>query len=647
MNSKETKEFQAYTKQLLDLVIHSIYIHKEIFLRELISNASDALDKIKFASLTNPNLLEKDEELYIEIKLDKDARTITINDNGIGMTYDEVIQHIGTIAHSGTRNFFENINENNENNKFNETKLELIGQFGVGFYSSFMVAKKVVILTKSPFSDKGVRWESDGNGTYTIEEYDKPKRGTSVILFLRDDEKDSENTDEDSYSSYLEEWKIEELVKKYSDFIRYPIKMEMTTFEENKDEKDKKQKEKREIKVLNSMTPLWMREKSTIKKEEYDEFYKSTFHDFLSPEEVIHVKAEGVIEYTALLFIPSKAPFDIYSPEYQKGLKLYSKSVFVMDNCKDLLPDHYRFVKGLVDSPDFSLNISREILQHDKQLRVIAKNLEKKITDTLISMMKEKRDTYETWFKEFGPIVKSGIYADFLKEKTYLHDLLVFESTNDKSHMTSLDEYISRMKDGQKEILYISGFDRKILENHPQVKASIDKGYEVLFFLDKIDEFMAMNIPQYKDKPLKSLNRAESDEKKSDILKDKEGNIKELLTLIEKHLAGKVNKVELSNNLKDSPSCIVSSNSGLSLQMEKVLSEIEGQKIPKAEKILQLNPESPIFKRMEASFKVDQNSPKIKYFAEVLYGEALLHEGLLPEDSIEFVKSLNSLLGEN
>lgn len=638
MSTKEVKEFQAYTKQLLDLVIHSIYTHKEIFLRELLSNASDALDKLRFAALTNPEIAGPEEEFFIEIKVDKDNRTITINDNGIGMTYEEVIQHIGTIAHSGTKNFFEKlkINQNIDNN------IELIGQFGVGFYSSFMVAKNVVILTKSPFSKEGVRWESNGDGNYTIEKYDKPLRGTSIILHLRDDDTNIEEGEK--YSIFLEEWKIEELVKKYSDFIRYPIKMEMTTFENDENSSEKKPKEKREIKILNSQKPIWTRDKSELKEEEYEEFYKASFHDWTKPIDVIHTKAEGLIEYVALLFIPSKAPFDLLTPDYEKGLKLYSKNIFIMDNCKELLPDHYRFVKGLVDSPDFSLNISREILQHDRQLRVISKNLEKKITESLLNLLKNKRDEYESWWKEFGTIIKTGIYSDFMKERSYLHELLLFESSNDPQKLTTLDEYLERMKDGQKEIYYVSGFDRKVVENHPQVRNTIDKGYEVLYLTDKIDEFMIINIPSYKEKQLKSLNRIEKDTEKSEALKIKEDQLKPLLELIEKNLAGKIKKVALSNNLKDSVSCLVSADGGMSIQMEKVLSEIEGRNFPKAEKILQINPDHPIFKKLEASFMVDQNSPKIAQFSELFYNEALLIEGILPENPSSFINTINTLL---
>ncbi|MCR4421029.1 MAG: molecular chaperone HtpG [Exilispira sp.] len=640
-NTKEVKEFTAYTKQLLDLVIHSIYTHKEIFLRELISNASDALDKLRFASLTKPEIVSPEEEFFIEIKLDKKNRTISITDNGIGMTYDEVIQHIGTIAHSGTKTFFESLNIQDKSQN-DLQKLDLIGQFGVGFYSSFMVAKNVVLLTKSAFTDEAVRWESTGDGSYTIEKYDKPLRGTTVILHLRDDDKNSEEGE--NYSVFLEEWKIEELIKKYSDFIRYPIKMEMTVYEDSQEKDEKKPKEKREIKILNSMKPLWMRDRQEIKPEEYEEFYKTTFHDWIKPIEIIHTKAEGIIEYTALLFIPSKAPLDLMSIEYEKGLRLYSKNIFIMESCKELLPDHYRFVKGLVDSPDFSLNISREILQHDRQLRIIAKNLEKKITDTLISMLKEKREEYENWWKEFGTIIKSGIYTDFIKERTYLHDLLIFQSTNDPVKYTTLDEYIGRMKENQKEIYYISGIDRIILENHPQVKNAKEEGYEVLFFLDKIDEFMVMNISSYKGKNLKALNRAENQEEKSDILKTREEELKPLLQQIEKHLGGKINKVVLSNNLKDSASCLVSSQNGLSIQMEKVLSELEGKAFPKAEKILQINPEHPIFNKLEASYKVDQNSPKISLYADLLYNEALLIEGILPDNPANFISTINNLL---
>ncbi|MFN3411748.1 MAG: molecular chaperone HtpG, partial [Exilispira sp.] len=369
-----------------------------------------------------------------------------------------------------------------------------------------------------------------------------------------------------------------------------------------------------------------------------------TFHDWVSPIDIIHTKAEGIIEYVALLFIPSKAPLDLMSAEYEKGLKLYSKNIFIMDKCKELIPDHYRFVKGLIDSPDFSLNISREILQHDRQLRIIAKNIEKKITESLINLQKDKRDEYEKWWKEFGTIIKSGIYSDFLKEKNYLLDLLIFETSLDKIKMTTLDEYISRMKPEQKEIYYISGPDRKILENHPQIKKILEKGYEVLFLTDKIDEFMMINIPDYKGKPLKSLNRVEKDLEKSDNLKIKENELKPLLEMIEKNLTGKISKVILSSDLKDSLSCILTTDKGLSIQMEKVLSELEGNSFPKAEKILQINPEHPLFKKLEASYKVDQNSPKISQYSQLFYNEALLLEGILPENPSNFIEIINNLM---
>ncbi|MCX8059477.1 MAG: molecular chaperone HtpG [Spirochaetes bacterium] len=687
MERKETLSFQAHTKQLLDLMIHSIYTHKEIFLRELISNSSDALDKLRFKALTDPSILGKDEELLIEIKIDEKNRSISVSDNGIGMTYEEVINNIGTIANSGSKAFFEAINKEKDNKKgSNFENLELIGQFGVGFYSSFMVAKKVVILTKSPFSEKGVRWESKGDGEYTIEDYDKATRGTKIILYLRD--KKEENDDFD-YDELLKQYKIESLVKKYSDFIRYPIKMEVEIEEYPKKDDgtpdyDKKPIKKKEIKTLNSMQPIWQKDKSSVKDEEYFEFYKSTFHDWTDPLDYIYIKGEGTIEFKALLFIPKKAPFDLYSPEYKKGLRLYSKNVFIMENCEEILPDHFKFIKGLVDSPDFSLNISREILQHTKQLKTISKNIEKKIYDKLISLMKDKRKQYEDWFKDFGTIIKTGIYQDFSKENTKLKDLLVFESTytitkekektikeninsdksnqkteegkesekkdlsseNNISKMTTLKEYVERMKKDQDKIYYISGKDKNTLLNIPQMEAIKEKGYEVLLFLDNIDEFIVPMMHDYEGKQFQSVLNAEIDKEKKEIIKTEEETSKELLNYLKEILKDKVVDVRFTTKLKESPACVVSASEHMSLQMEKILSEFEKIDFPKIDKILEINPEHEVYKTLKAKFAVDAKHPDIYEIAHLLYDQAMLAQGFLPEDPINFAKKIATLISK-
>jgi len=665
MERKETLTFQAHTKQLLDLMIHSIYTHKEIFLRELISNASDALDKLRFKALTEPDLINKDEELFIEIKIDEKNRTLTISDNGIGMTYEEVVNNIGTIANSGSKAFFEKLNKEKESSQINEN-LELIGQFGVGFYSSFMVAKKVVILTKSPYSEKGVRWESKGDGEYTIEDYNKPTRGTKIILYLRDKK---EENDEIDYDEFLKEWKIESLVKKYSDFIRYPIKMEVEVDEYPKKEDgtpdyDKKPTKKREIKTLNSMKPIWQKDKSEVKEEEYFEFYKSTFHDWTDPLDYIIVKGEGTVEFKALLFIPKKAPFDLYSPEYKKGLKLFSKNVFIMDNCEELIPDHFKFVKGLVDSPDFSLNISREILQHTRQLKTISKNLEKKIYEKLLSILKDRREDYENWFRDFGTIIKTGIYQDFSKENTKLKDLLVFESTytisqqetkekdnssesNLKiSNMTTLKEYVERIKEGQDKIYYIAGKDKITLQNIPQMESIKDKGYEVLFFLDNIDEFIVPNMHDYDGKEFLSVLNAEIDKEKKEKIKSEEEKEKELLNYLKEILKDKVVDVRLTSKLKESPACVVSASEHLSLQMEKILSEFEKINFPKIDKILELNPDHEIYKIIKVKYSLNSNNEEIKEIANLLYDQAMLAQGFLPENPAEFAKKIAKIMSK-
>jgi molecular chaperone HtpG len=637
---KETMQFQTETKKLLDMMIHSIYTHKEIFLRELISNASDAIDKLKFNPITDTHILGDDTEFKIEIVTDKDARTITIKDNGIGMTKEEVVTNIGTIAKSGSKDFMEKLKEAKENKE-----MEIIGQFGVGFYSSFMVADKVSLVTKSPYDEKGVRWESTGEGEYIIEDVDKSTRGTEITLHLRKDE------DENTFSEYLETWEIKNLVKKYSDYVRYPIEMDIKKENPKKNDKGEIIEGEYEIEIvretLNSMTPIWKKSKEELKDEDYNEFYKGKFHDWMDPLKTIHYKVEGNIEYTALLFIPGKAPMNFHTKDYEKGLQLYTKNVFIMDKCKDLIPDYFRFVKGLVDSSDFSLNISREILQQNKQLQVIAKNIEKKIKKELETMMKNEREKYEEFFDSFGTDIKFGVYDGFGAKKDLLKDLLIFESSfSDKK--TSLKEYVERMKEDQKYIYFVSGDDKEKLKKLPQMESVRDKGYEVLFFLDKIDEFAIQAMREFEGKEFKAINQGNLDSEASDddkklleeISKKNEGLISRLKDVLKE----KVADVRLTSRLKSSAVCLVSGE-GVSFEMEKVMSQMPGENPfgpVKADRILELNPDHDLFKTLNKVFEKDADS--LSDIADLLYSQALLIEGFQLEDPVDFSNKMTNLM---
>ncbi|HQN73298.1 MAG TPA: molecular chaperone HtpG, partial [bacterium] len=558
------KSFKAETKKLLDLMINSIYTNREIFLRELISNCSDAIDKLKFKSLTAPELIKDGGDFEIWINPDKESKTLTISDNGIGMTYDEVIENIGTIAKSGSKEFFEKLSESDDN----KNAAELIGQFGVGFYSAFMVAEKVKIRTRSAEAElsEGVIWESTGDGNYTVEKAEIEKRGTEITLYLKEDIlKEIQLLDHDE---------LEELVTRYSDFIRYPIKMNVekeTVIEE---------------KILNSMKPIWNREKSDVTEEEYKEFYRHAFHSYDEPVDVIHTKGEGTVEYTALIFIPSQIPFNFYSSHFERGMKLYSKQVFIMDKCKELVPEYLGFIRGIVDSPDFSLNISREILQHSSQLKVISKNLEKKILGALKYMLENDREKYIKFWKEFGKAIKAGVYSDYGMNRDKLQDLLMFESSH-SDELTTLDEYVKRMPEDQKEIYYAAGRDKDAVKNTPQMEAIREKGYEVLYFIDKIDEFASAVIINYKEKPLRNISAAdlnfdteEEKKKKEEKRKEKETESKSLLETLKKHLENEVKEVRLSSRLKNSAVCLVSGSDGISINMEQVLSEAAMSNMP-------------------------------------------------------------------
>lgn len=633
---KQTREFQAETKQLLDLMVHSIYTNREIFLRELISNASDAIDKVRFASLTDQTLLEGDDKFEIFLTPDEAAKTLTIADNGMGMTYDEVVDNIGTIAKSGTRAFLEKMKDSGT-----VTENELIGQFGVGFYSAFMVASKVTLITRAPGQTMGVRWESTGDGTYTIEECDKDSRGTTIILSLQEEHASTDQPGENFSNRYT----IQNLVRKYSDYIRYPIKMNFVKEEKGDDGENHSTVE---VRTLNSMAPLWTRSKNDITPEEYGKFYQSLFHDWEDPLEIIHSKVEGAVEYISLLFIPAHAPFDFYQREASSGIRLYSKNVFVMDNCKDLLPDYLRFVRGLVDSPDFSLNISRELLQHSSQLKKVGRNLEKSILKTLESMLSKERTKYETFWKEYGKAIKSGVYSDF-QNREKLQDLLLFPSSQSADGLTTLADYVSRMAEGQTSIYYATGKDRAAAERLPQMELLREKGVEVLYLLDRVDEFAVDSLRQYKDKKFQSVSRGDLqldgiDNAAKEETEQAAKESQDLLTAIKEHLGDKVAEVKISSRLKSSPVCLVSADSGISLSMEQILSEIHETTMMKARRILELNPQHAVFARLKELHSQGGAAADFRDYCDLLYGQALLMEGLAPEDPADFAAKVARLM---
>lgn len=640
----ETREFQAETKQLLDLMVHSIYTNREIFLRELISNASDAIDKARFAALTNSELLEGDDNFEIFLVPDEESHTLTIADNGIGMTYDEVVENIGTIAKSGTKAFLEKLKE-----KDAAGDQELIGQFGVGFYSAFMVADKVTLITRAPGQAQGVKWESTGDGTYTIEATAKEKRGTTLILHLHKEHTDAEQND----ANFLNRYTLQSLIKKYSDYIRYPIKMnfEIETQPLDADGKpiaDAEPLKSTELRTLNSMLPLWTKPKNEITAEDYAHFYKNTFHDWEDPLETIHTKAEGTVEYTALLFFPSRAPADFYSREAKFGIQLYSKHVFIMEQCQDLLPEYLRFVRGLVDSPDFSLNISRELLQHSKQLKLIGKNLEKTILKNLDTMLKKDREKYDTFWKAFGEAIKIGVYSDFAN-RDKLKDLLLFASSTQENGFTTLSDYVSRMPAEQKVIYYATGKDRASIDRLPQLELIKEKGFEVLYLFDRVDEFVIDALQEYGDKKFQSVSRGDlqlDDEEAKK--KDAEAVAKEnetLLSAIKQHLQGKVADVKVSSRLKSSAVCLVSDDKGISLAMEQILSEMNNSMF-KANRILELNPEHALFTSLQKLHETAPGSADFNNYCDLLYAQALLVEGILPDDPISFANQIAALMAQ-
>lgn len=603
---KESRVFRAETKELLNLMIHSIYTNKEIFLRELISNANDAIDKLKFKSLTETNILGEDTNFKIDITVDKDNKTITISDNGIGMTFDEVDENIGTIAKSGSKLFKEQLEE------AKKSEVDIIGQFGVGFYSGFIVADKIVLETKSPYSEKGVRWTSDGTGEYEIEEIEKEKRGTSITLYIKDG---------DDYSEFLEEWKIKDLVKKYSNYIRYEIYF--------KDE------------VINSTKPIWKKDKSELKDEDYNEFYKATFHDWNDPLLHINLKVQGNIEYNSLLFIPKKLPFDFYTKSFKRGLQLYTKNVFIMEKCEELIPEYFSFISGLVDCDGLSLNISREILQQNSELQAISKNLEKKIISELEKLLKNDREKYIEFWKEFGRNIKAGVQDMFGMNKDKLQNLLIFMSSYEDKYVT-LKEYVERMGEN-KEILFVSGENIDMVKALPKMEKLKEQGKEVLILTDKIDEFTLTAMMNYDGKEFKSINstdfKLEEDKEKEEKIKKIAEESKSLLEKIKDSLKDKVSEVELNNNIGNSASSLLAKGP-ISLEMEKVLADMPGAEMNRAIKVLALNPEHSLFEKLKSA----EDSEDFTKIVDILYNQALILEGFSIDNPVQFIKNLNSLI---
>ena len=636
------KQFKAESKKLLDLMIHSIYTNKEIFLRELISNSSDALDKLYYKSLTSGELGIKRSDFYIQITPDKELRTLTIRDNGIGMSKDELENNLGTIAKSGSLGF----KEEQEKNKDENTKaknIDIIGQFGVGFYSAFMVSDIVSVTSKAFGSDEAYRWVSRGADGYTIEEASLDGHGTEIVLTIKED------TDGENYSSFLEEYTIRNLIKKYSDYIRYPIRMMVEKSRpvgETEEGKAPEFEKYNELETLNSMEPIWKRQKSKVKPEEYNDYYKSKYMDYMDPARVIRTNVEGVSSFTALMFIPGHAPFDYYTKEYEKGLQLYSSGVMIMDKCKDLLPDYFNFVKGLVDSQDLSLNISREMLQQDRQLKNIAKNVEKKIKRDLEDFLKNDRDGYEKFFENFGKQLKYGLYESYGMNREVLEDLVLFYSSTEQKNVT-LAEYLERMKDDQNAIYYAAGESIKKIDLLPQTEFVKSKGYEILYLTDEMDEFVFNILGQYKDKPFKSVSAediAEDDtEEAKENMKKLEEDNKELLEDIKNALGDKVSEVKLSPRLKSSAVCLTTKGD-ISLEMEKILSAMPMDQGIKAERVLELNPEHSVFEALNKIKSDDADGKKLEVYANLLYDQALLISGLQIDDPVEFSKSICQLI---
>lgn len=618
------KQFKAESKRLLEMMINSIYTHKEVFLRELISNASDAIDKIYYKALTDDSLIFDKDNYYIKLVADKENRTLKIIDTGLGMTKEELETNLGTIAKSGSLAFKK------------ETELkdgyDIIGQFGVGFYAAFMVADVVTVISRALGSDEAYKWESTGAEGYTIETVEKDSVGTEIILKIK------ENTEDDNYDEYLEEYRLKSIIKKYSDFIRYPIKMDVTS-RRLKEGSESEYEDYQEEQIINSMVPIWRKNKSELTDEDYENFYVEKRYGFDKPLKHIHISVDGTIRYNAILYIPEKTPFDFYSKEFEKGLELYSNGVLIMDKCADLLPDHFSFVKGMVDSEDLSLNISREMLQHDRQLKLIAKNINKKIKSELQSLLNNEREKYEEFYKSFGRQLKYGVYSDFGANKDVLQDLIMFYSSKEKKLVT-LDEYVSRMPEEQKYIYYASGESIERIDKLPQAEFVSEKGYEILYFTEDIDEFAIKMLMNYKDKEFKSISSGdlgiEGEENKDESESKEKDNI-ELFDYMKNVLADKVKDVRVSKRLKSHPVCLATEGE-ISIEMEKILAAMPDNQNIKADKVLEINKNHEVFNSLKEAFENDKQ--KLELYTKLLYNQALLIEGLPIQDPVEFTNDI-------
>ena len=611
------KQFKAESKRLLDLMINSIYTHKEIFLREIISNASDACDKLCYLALTDDSVGLGRKDFKIDLTVDKEGRVLTVSDNGIGMDREDLENNLGVIASSGSYKFKQDLLDDAKDT-------DVIGQFGVGFYSAFMAADQITVVTRKYGCDTAYQWQSSGADGYTITECGKDTVGTDIIMHIKPD------TDDEKYSEFLESWRLQELVRKYSDYIRFPIRMEVSKTRKKEDSPEDKPEYETytEVDTLNSMVPIWQRRKSSVKPEEYNKFYRDKFHDYADPQRVIAVSAEGAVTYKALLFVPGAAPFDYYTKEFEKGLQLYSNGVLIMDKCADLLPEHFRFIRGVADSPDLSLNISRELLQHDRQLKVIAGNLEKKIKSELAKMLKDSREDYEKFWKNFGRQLKYGVVNEYGRHKDLLQDLLLFHSSTEKKPVT-LEEYVSRMKEDQKYIYYAAGETLEKIDRLPQTESLRDSGTEILYFTEEADEFCAQTLHAYKDKEFRSVLDQEIDEGAEKKAEEAAASHKSVFDFVKESLGDAVKEVKAYARLKSHPVCLTAGE-GLSFEMEKYFQAVQPDAALKADRILELNVDHPAFQALENAVEADPE--KAKKYASLLYSQALLIAGLPLED---------------
>ncbi|MFC0273028.1 molecular chaperone HtpG [Metabacillus herbersteinensis] len=618
------QEFKAESKRLLEMMINSIYSKREVFLRELISNASDAIDKIYYKALTDDTLTFDNDSYYIKVSADKDNRILTITDTGIGMTKEDLENNLGIIAKSGSL-AFKSENELKDGH-------DIIGQFGVGFYAAFMVADVVTVISKALGSDEAYKWESEGADGFSITPHEKESVGTEITLKIK------ENTEDDSYEEFLEERQLKAIIKKYSDFVRYPIKMDVSG-QRPKEDSENELEDYQEEQIVNSMVPIWRKNKSELTAEDYENFYNEKHYGFDKPIKHIHLSVDGSIRYNAILYVPENMPYDYYSKEYEKGLELYSNGVLIMNKCADLLPDYFSFVKGMVDSEDLSLNISREMLQHDRQLKLIAKNINKKIKSQLQSLLKDEREKYEEFFKSFGRQLKYGVYSDFGTHKETLQDLIMFYSSKEKKLVT-IDEYVSRMPEDQKYIYYASGESNERIEKLPQTELVSDKGYEILYFTDDIDEFAIKMIGVYKEKEFKSVSSGdlgiEADESQNNTESEENEN-KELFDFMRTILSDKVKDVRVSKRLRTHPVCL-STDGEVTIEMEKILSAMPDNQNIKADKVLEINSNHEVFQSLKAAF--EQDKEKVNLYTKLLYNQALLIEGLPIQDPVEFTNDM-------